>query len=236
MERFDVQGILKKDFLITVFIVFTTPWIWKITNYNVFLCLLLILITIILVKLLLIDRLHTALILILCGAFLIASVINFRLGFDQELNKLNFNEEIQIDERHKYYARELGELFLNKYSLNYYKNYNPYIYKLERNFFSVLDPNLYFFASHPRERAGINEFEKFPSLYFMFFIMGILYSLKLRSLLLMLYLLVAASINGFISPAFELGPVLFFPFVTTLIVIGVVYSIDLLRFLIRKIH
>lgn len=236
MERFNIWSIFKKDFLI-IFIALTTPWAWKMINYNVFLCLLLILITIILVKLLLIDRLqHTILILILCCVFLVVSVINLQLGFDQNLRKLNVNEEVKLNERHQYYARELGGLFLNRFSLNYYKNYNPYFYKLERNFFSVLDPNLYFFASHPRERGGINEFEKFPSLYFIFFIMGIIYSLKLRSLLAMLYLLFAASISGFISPAFELGPILFFPFVTALTALGVIYSVALLMYLIKRIH
>lgn len=230
MVKLSIRGILgqNKDVLIIIFIFFTTPWTWKILNDNVFLCLLLILITAIFVKLLLINKFCAILILILCCAFLVASVINLQLGFDQDFHKLNVNEKVQLDERHKYYARELGELFLNKYALNYYKNYNPFFYKFQRNVFSVLDPNLYFFASHPRERAGINEFEKFPSVYLFLFIFGILYILQKRQLIAVVtYLLVAVFISGFIAPAFILGPILLFPFISTIISLGLIYFLNI---------
>lgn len=236
MRKLDIRDILNIDFLIFIFVVITTPWTWKILNNNILICLLLILIAYIFLKLLLIKRIIIELIILFGLAFLVVSVINLQLGFDQQLDKLDVNEEVKLNERHRYYAKDLGAFFLNKYSLNYYKNYNPYFYKFQRNFFSVLDSNLYFFASHPRERAGINEFVKFPSLYLVFFILGIIYSLKLRSLLVIVYLLVAALINGFLSPAFELGPILFFPFVTALTALGVIYSISLLKFLIKKIR
>lgn len=223
LRRLDI---FNKDFLIIIFIVLTTSWTWRILNYNIFLCLLLIFVTAIFLKLLLINKLHTLLILILCLAFLIVAAVNLHLGFDQGLYKLNFNEEVQLNERHKYYAGELGKFFLNRYALNYYKNYNPYFYKFQQNIFSVLDSNLYFFASHPRERSGVNEFEKFPSLYLIFFVIGIIYSFRLRLLLIMLYLLAAVLVSGLISPAFELGPILFFPFVATLTILGVIWLIN----------
>lgn len=226
MGRLRRLGIFDKNFLITIVIVFTTPWAWKILNYNVFLCLILILITAIFLKLLFSNKFNVILTLILCLAFLIVTVINLQIGFDQDLRKLNVNEKVQLNERHRYYAGELGIIFLNRFSLNYYKNYNPYFYKFQRNFFSVLDLNLYFFASHPREREGISEFEKFHSLYLIFFVVGIIYSFRLRPLLVMLYLLAAGLVSGLISPTFELGPVLFFPFVATLTILGVIWLVN----------
>jgi hypothetical protein len=47
------------------------------------------------------------------------------------------------------------------------------LYKISQNFFENLDPNLYFFANHPRERVGIREFEKFPYILLPFFFLGI---------------------------------------------------------------
>ncbi|MDD5415721.1 MAG: hypothetical protein PHE48_01805 [Candidatus Daviesbacteria bacterium] len=238
MGKLNIRSILaqNKALLVVILIVFTTPWTWKILNDNLLLCLSLIIITVIFVKLLLNNKRNTRLILLFCSIFVVVSAVNVQLGFDRNLRKLNVNEEVQLNERHNYFAKELREFFLNKYSLNYYKNYNLSFYKFQRNFFSALDPNLYFFAGHPRERAGINEFEKFQSLYLIFFIIGIVYSLQLQSLLAIAYLLVAALINGFIAPTYRLGPILFFPFVTALTALGIMYSVALLKSLIRKIH
>lgn len=44
--------------------------------------------------------------------------------------------------------------------------------RLQANFFEAMDINLYFFASHPSERVGVKEFEKFPYILLPAFIIG----------------------------------------------------------------
>lgn len=44
--------------------------------------------------------------------------------------------------------------------------------RLQANFFEAMDINLYFFASHPSERVGVREFEKFPYVLLPPFIIG----------------------------------------------------------------
>lgn len=46
-------------------------------------------------------------------------------------------------------------------------------YRVRKNFFELLDPNLYFFANHPRERVGSKEFEIFPFFFLPFFAHGL---------------------------------------------------------------
>ena len=214
---------MNKPSLILLFISIFNPCIWKIFQLNIFLAILLIITSFLLFNLLSKHEFSPKYLIVTIIIFCILSVIGVKLGYDQDLKKLKFYEEIQLDGRNKYYSKELGRLFLNRYSLNYYKNYNPYLYKFQHNFFSVLDPNLYFFSSHPRERPGINEFEKFPSFYSGLFIIGVIYILQFQPLLAIIYFLSAALISGFISPGFELGPILFFPFVVTLTALGVIH-------------
>lgn len=110
------------------------------------------------------------------------------------LISLNENERILQIERMRGYPRNLYR-FANW--LEQRKEIIAY-YKIEDNFFESINPNKYFFANHPRERAGIVEYEKFPYAYLPFFILGILSARKkyLKILLLSLSPLVLLSIIG----------------------------------------
>lgn len=229
MERIRILGIFRKDFLLTIFIILITPWTWKILDNNISLGLLLILITVVLVRLLVNSERNFRLIPLLCLFFAVASIVSLQSGFDRNSFKPNVNEEVRLNKRHNYYAGNLKGFFLNKYSLNFYKNYQPYLNKFERNFFFSLDPNLYFFASHPRERAGVNEFEKYPSAYFFIFILGFIYYLQKRNLIIFFYLLAASFVSGFVSPGFVLGPVILFPFISATISLGLIFLLDLFK-------
>jgi hypothetical protein len=50
--------------------------------------------------------------------------------------------------------------------------------KYKENFFQGFDPNYYFFANHPRERAGVREKEIFPWLLLPIFIAGLILQIK----------------------------------------------------------
>ena len=152
---------MNKSSPVLLFLSLANPWFWRILNLNIFVAVLIIIISFSLFSLLSRHKFSLKYFIVTLIIFVTLSIIGIKLGYDQDLRKLQIDEGVKLNQRNKYYAQELGTLFLNRYVLNYYQNYNPYLYKFQRNFFSALDPNLYFFASHPRERAGINEFEKF---------------------------------------------------------------------------
>jgi len=156
------------------------------------------------------------------------SFIIIKSDFDKGIQLLTPEDQVRLNERHFYYSQELGAIFLNRKILNYYKNYSLLVYKLERDLFSNLDLNLYFFASHPRERAGVSEFEKFPPFLFPFFMIGTLLLIYWGSVKTACYLVAATFASTFIAQNYILGPILFFPLISVCIAIGIIYILDLI--------
>ncbi|MDP2860303.1 MAG: hypothetical protein Q8N98_01155 [bacterium] len=80
------------------------------------------------------------------------------------------------------------------------------------NFFESIDLNLYFFANHPRERAGVWEFEKLPFLFLPFFLYGLfLIVSSSRTLLLLLGGITPIIFTSIIGNTNPLGPFSLFP-------------------------
>jgi hypothetical protein len=94
-------------------------------------------------------------------------------------------------------------------------------YNLQENFFEILDPGLYFFSNHPRQRVGFKEFEKFSYALLPLFILGLfrLWELqKNRTAFLFLILpIILMTVLGINTP---LGPLLLFPFVFCMTLLG----------------
>jgi hypothetical protein len=101
--------------------------------------------------------------------------------------------------------------------------------RIEKNFSQVVDPNLYFFANHPRERVGIKEFEKFPYIFIPFFLVGIFSLIKNRStgflkiskLILIASLTLPIILISLIGHKNPFGSFTLFPFLTIAISFGV---------------
>lgn len=84
---------------------------------------------------------------------------------------LNELEIFSINNRRSYYSSSfLARMMENKLTLS--------LYKYQKNFFQGLDPNYYFFANHPRERAGIKETEKFFWIFLIPFLFGLFWQIK----------------------------------------------------------
>ena len=196
-------------------LIFSNPWIYVIYRNNPILASLIGLITLLLFLTKIFKQKTYIFIFILLS---ILVLLLLRTGFDSTIFSKNPTEVKQLNTRHEFYNQDLGFLFTNKYSLNYYQNYSLSVLKLNRNLFYNLDPNLYFFASHPREKAGINEFEKFSAVYLPFFIIG-LFSIIFRKNYkwLKIYSILTILISAFLIPTFPIGPILFFPIVLLLI-------------------
>lgn len=81
------------------------------------------------------------------------------------------------------------------------------------NFFENMDPNLYFFSNHPRQRVGIKEFEKFPYVLLPFFLLGVFdFVSKKNKLLWLISFLVPIIVLSIIGNRNNLGPFSLFPF------------------------
>jgi len=191
--------------LILVFIIsLANFWIWRIFSQSLLLGLLLILISVLLVFRI---KILTLVLVILLGFVLI------KTNLDTNLLKVSPLENDQLVYRFEYYAQGFGKLYMNRIGL--YLNYKllPSLSKYQRNLAYNLDPNLYFFANHPRERAGIIEFGKFPAITLPFFLFGIGLLLSGGFSFLVLYFVIAEFLSAFILPEYVLGPILIFPFV-----------------------
>lgn len=157
-------------------------------------------------------------------------------GFDKSILSSSALEIQQYNKRHEFYAMDLGKIYTNRFSLSFFKDYSAPLYKLQQNFFSNLDPNLYFFKSHPRERGGVDEFEKYSPFFLPFFLVGILYCIYIPFRKILIYLLPILIIGSIISPSFYLGPILFFPIINLMITFGIILSLKLILKFIERRH
>lgn len=94
-------------------------------------------------------------------------------------------------------------------------------FRIITNFSENIDPNLYFFANHPRQRVGIQEFEKFPYILLPIFLMGILISLKSwKKEVFFISLFIPLFVLSLIGNNNSLGPFVLFPFLAVAISFG----------------
>ena len=101
------------------------------------------------------------------------------------------------------------------------------VFRLAKSFSEVIDPNLYFFANHPRERVGVSEFEKFPFILFPFFFVGILTTVGSRRFRpYFLSLIITILLLSLFGNKNELGPFALFPYIVSLSSIGGEYLIE----------
>ena len=142
---------------------------------------------------------------------------------------LSPEEKLRQDNKHLYFSHNLGKLYLNKVGLYFHQNLDLPLYKLQSNLFSGLDPNLYFFAGHPRERAGVGDFEKYLFLSLPFFIAGIVIAVQKKLKVIAYYFIAAATAGVLLRPDFIFGPVLFFPLINVLVFLGVVYFSNFIK-------
>jgi len=92
-------------------------------------------------------------------------------------------------------------------------------YKIKNNFSEIVDLNLFFFANHPRERVGVNEFEKYPYILLPAFLIGLFSVRKLKLLILIAGFspLLLIAIIGNSNP---FGPFSLFPFISAVTALG----------------
>lgn len=149
-----------------IFLLLGNVWIWKIFQFNFFTGIFILISTI----LLFVYLKHGNRKLILVFTLLLLLTIGVSGGFRKIDLSYGSQEKLLMQQRLKEYP---SITFL---PVAHWFEERPEIiavYRVSQNLSEVLDPNLYFFANHPRERGGIEEIEKFPYVLFPFFFIGL---------------------------------------------------------------
>ena len=176
MQKFAFNLLKNRIILIHLFVIILTPWWWIIIRRDLLSGLLVFILSFVVFQYFFKNK-SRILLLLLLSLTAILFIISTEKAFDESILRVSALDIQQYNRRHEFYANSLGKIYTNRLSLAYFKEYNLPLYKLQRNFFGNLDFNLYFFNSHPRERIGIEEFNKYLPIFLPFFLVGFLYSI-----------------------------------------------------------
>ncbi|MBU1032148.1 hypothetical protein KKE03_04495 [Patescibacteria group bacterium] len=223
-----------KNIPLHVLVIILNPWWWVIIQRDLGVGLLVFVLSISLFIYFWQNK-SRKLFLLLLTLTAVIFFVSIREAFDESIFRNSALDIQQYNKRHEFYAHDLGKIYKNRFSLTYFKNFNFPLAKLQRNFFSNLDPNLYFFASHPRERLGVDEFKKYSPIFLPFFLIGAFYSIYILFPNLLIYTVFVSLLSSIISPKYNLGPILFFALINFMISIGIIISIKkILKYLEKK--
>lgn len=144
----------------------------------------------------------------------------FSCFYFQTIFKLNELDIYDINQRRQYYPPSVARIFENKLG--------RYFYYYENSFFQATDFNYYFFANHPRERAGITETKKISFFFLPLFILGLYRSLINKKFIWLFYFIFTLSLVSFFNPI-DSFIFLFLPFFVINIDLGCMYIFKKLK-------
>lgn len=195
-------------------------WIWKILSYN-FLLGVLVLLSCIAIFFSTYEQKLLNLFFLL---FIPLIIFQLRLNNVSNVLKLTVSQEITRSQRLPYYTRD-GSNIVNR-GIRYIfevRKESAVISNISKNISVIFDPNLYFFANHPRERAGVEEFPKFPFFYIFVFWIGLLELVsKKRNTNIVISLVLSVLFMGVTGSVNVLGPFILFPFIVYILYIGAI--------------
>lgn len=149
---------------------------------------------------------------------LILEVSNFKL-IDFSLT----NDEIRTrDERLSVYPAD-------KLQIGYYLEQKREVIvarKIINNVIAEFDLNRYFFAGHPRERIGVDEYEKFPYILLPPFLVGVYEAVRKRKYIFSLFI-IPIFVNALNANNSHTNNISILPFIAGAIYLGLVQSIKL---------
>lgn len=201
-------------FVIAILINITSPWLLRILKEEIIngVVIFLLSIGIALGLAQIISRKKLFLALTMLVVF--TAMFSFK-HFDKEIFKPNALEAHIIKVRQGYYQSRFGPWFHNSVTLSFYK--------IQRNFFSNINYNQFFFGGAPRFRSYALDFEKYPLVYLGFFLYGLFALLRLEKKLLTSFLafsFLVLLILAVASPSIMLGLYPLYPLMTSIIVLG----------------
>lgn len=198
-----------KNSIFLALVVLANYWLWHFLNQKNYLCFsLMVIFSFVIFFLNYFNHKLKYFILLFPAIFLI-------LSGKPDIFSLDGLEIHTINQRRNYYSQKiLAKVFENKVS--------RYIFNYQKNFFEGLDPNYYFFGTHPRERVGIKEIKKFPFFFIFFFLLGIYYQLRKNNYFTITYFFFTLALASFYSPIDRFS-FLFFPFFVLAIYDGLIH-------------
>ncbi len=208
--------------LLLFFVLVFNLWIWRVVEFNIFIGLLLVASTVLLWLLIKEKSKNSFLFLIL---FFVLVAFQWQTTDRISLTNLT-NDEQRLQQvrlrAHPPVYFKIGDKTIWIPTGNWFELRKEAVafYKIQANFADMIDPNLYFFANHPRERVGVKEFEKFPYLLLPAFIIGIL-SLTIKELKKLWPVLIPFVLISFIGNNNPYGPFSLFPFLAVITAKGV---------------
>lgn len=213
MNFFSVRFIL---FVVLILIVnLTSPWFIRVASEDYFVGVVLLLITSV-IFFALIDWVSQKVGLIAFVVLIVLAIVFSYNNFERGLMNPSALEIHNTTTRQGYYFNRFGPWIHNKYTLG--------VYKYQRNFFTNLGFNQYFFGGEPRFRPFALDFAKYPLIDLLFFIIGLLFLLKLKKQKIFVFLgfsVVVLLIVSIANPSYMLGLYPLYPLVTSVIMLGV---------------
>lgn len=143
----------------------------------------------------------------------------------RSLTELTNDEQRVQTIRMKSYQSEVHLIRLLFYRVNlidfFEKDFGVFGFRIQKNFFETIDPNIYFFAGHPRERIEGSDFPKFPFVYIFLFLIGGYSLIKRKNFFILSYLIIILILFSYIGHKNSLGPFLLLPFFVITISLGI---------------
>lgn len=199
-------------------------WLWRIFSFNLGLGVLLLAATIFLYSSLINKNKYFNLSLIL---FLTLIFFQWKTTLVQDLTHFDNDGQRVQDMRLREYppiSFKVGEKIVWVPVAWWFEGRSEVVatFRIVDNFFEIIDPSLYFFANHPRERIGIQEFEKFPYIFLPFFVYGlILLFKKEKKSFWFIYFFIPVALISFVGHKNLVGPFSLFPFLAVSIAKGI---------------
>ena len=162
-------------FVALTVVIFLNPWTFRIMQHNLLIVFLIFMMSALLYKAM--SGTITKKITVFCVMLLIPiMVFQWKTTTPQSLTLLENDEQRVRETRLTFYNPSSHYVRLLFYKLNL-KNFlegelHTASFRIQRNFFESIDPNIYFFGGHPRARVWANDFEKFPFILIFPFLIG----------------------------------------------------------------
>lgn len=219
------------ELLIFSLIALGNVWIWKILLNNIFVGALLLLATLFFV-LRVFNNKYSKIFIVLFTSIIVI-----------QINSTNINSLTHLD-NYDIYVRdtrlsEYPPVHLTIFGKTVWipaahwiegRKESVAFFRLLDNFSEVADPNLYFFANHPRERVGFEESEKFPFIFLPVFLYGTIFLIrKCPKKILFVTLLIPIFILTLVGHNNKFGSLSLFPFITASTTFGFINSYKQLR-------
>ncbi len=208
----------KSNYIIFLLSIFSNSWFFFIYKNSLLISLLLVVLNFTLIAS--IKTANKKWLIMLVALTTIVTLISFSSSFKKDDWQYDSAGLIIMKSRHLELSGSLGYLYNNKFAPLYLQKYLPLFSSYFRNTFEILDLNLFFLASHPRERANVYEYERYWIITLPIFLIGLLVFIKNHNIILLYYLITIILVSGFISDTYMLGPILYFPIINTFLYMG----------------